>query len=214
MVEEPVIVVGCGPGTLEWIPPIARRTAEEAHVIAGVRRLLDLFPEAKGERIVLEGSMDGFLDKLAAHVYAGEKVVVLASGDVGLFSIARTLERKFGRKQCRRIPGISSMQVACAALDIDWHNAVILDAHGTVPDTPVEELIGADKLIVFLDKGVGWEWLVETATYLRDSHDIHLCENLGILGENIRRVPVDSLKEMKPPRLALAVLLWKGWHGD
>ncbi len=42
--DQSISIVGCGPGSLDYLTPAALRAIEEAEVLVGAIRLLDLFP--------------------------------------------------------------------------------------------------------------------------------------------------------------------------
>ncbi|MDR3672749.1 MAG: cobalt-precorrin-7 (C(5))-methyltransferase, partial [Holophaga sp.] len=129
----PCWVVGCGPGAPDLVTPRARRAAAQARLLAGAPRLLDLFPESGAERLGYDRGLAPFLQELAPHL--GRKaVVVLVSGDPGLASLAGTLARRFPDVPFRRLPGLSSVQLAFAEAGLDWIDARILRAHGALPD--------------------------------------------------------------------------------
>ena len=54
----PIVIVGCGPGSPEYLTAAAIRAVQEAEVLVGAQRLLDLFPEHPGERILMEAHTD------------------------------------------------------------------------------------------------------------------------------------------------------------
>ena len=43
-----IVIVGCGPGSPDYLTPLARRAVERAEVLVGASRLLDLFAEHPG----------------------------------------------------------------------------------------------------------------------------------------------------------------------
>ncbi len=112
--KKKIIIVGCGPGAEYYITPAAREAAQKADVLIVSRRLQELFPEIAAERIDSGIDVDGTLDTMAARRDAGLQVVLLATGDPGIASLAQPVVRRFGRENCEVIPGISSIQVAFA----------------------------------------------------------------------------------------------------
>ena len=118
-----IFVVGCGPGARSILPTL-RRAVAEAEALVGSRRLLDLFADGgRQERTVVEGDVAAALAAIETHRAAGRRVAVLVSGDPGLFSLARCVAERFGRANCRFIPGVSSVQLAFARLGLDWSDA-------------------------------------------------------------------------------------------
>ncbi|HWQ09702.1 MAG TPA: precorrin-6y C5,15-methyltransferase (decarboxylating) subunit CbiE [Holophaga sp.] len=202
----PCILSGCGPGAPDLVTPQVRRAALEASLLAGAPRLLDLFPESQAERLPYDQGLSTFLEVLAVHL--GRKpVTVLVSGDPGIASLAGTLERRFPHLPFRRLPGISSLQLAFAEAGLDWMEARMIRAHGSLP--PWEEtwnthrgpfgiLAGAEDSATFT---------AELATRLGRSR-IWRCERLGLGDQRVTRLtPAELAREGCDP---LSVLIVEG----
>src|SRR5512133_3948498 len=127
-----ISIIGCGPGSVEYVTPLARKIAREADVLVGARRLLDLFPETKAQCIPVQSRIEAVLDQME-ELLPEKRIVVLVTGDPGLLSLARPVIERFGRESCRVIAGVSSLQAAFAALGLDWYDALVIDAHGGLP---------------------------------------------------------------------------------
>ncbi|MEE9515133.1 MAG: SAM-dependent methyltransferase, partial [Candidatus Brocadiales bacterium] len=52
-IKNNVAVIGCGPGSISHMTVGGLRRIQEADVVVGSRRLLNLFPEVKAEKLVL-----------------------------------------------------------------------------------------------------------------------------------------------------------------
>jgi cobalt-precorrin-7 (C5)-methyltransferase len=192
--DNRIAIVGCGPGSLDYVTPAALKAIEEAELLAGAKRLLDLFPSTGVERLCLETSVPAFLDQLEARAGA-KRTVVLVSGDPGVFSLARHVIRRFGRDKCRVVPGISSLQVAFARLGLDWADARIVSAHQRDPE-PGPEVLRADKVAVFGGReGLG-RWIA--ANWLKAPCGLRffLCEDLTLDGERVREVAPEALASL------------------
>ena len=158
-----------------------RRAVAEAEALVGSRRLLDLFADGgRQERTAVEGDVAAALAAIETHRAAGRRVAVLVSGDPGLFSLARCVAERFGRANCRFLPGISSVQLAFARLGLDWSDARILSAHARAPQADVEELRRCDKLAVLGGGREGRQWIAAAAAALAETHEALLCENLSL----------------------------------
>lgn len=124
-----IIVVGIGPGSPDYMLPIASRTIADATVVVGSRRALDTFAAAGQRTKVIDKDIDGVLDFIAAQL-ACQHVVVLASGDPGFYSILAALRQRFAAETLAVIPGISSVQLAFARLAEVWQDAALISMHG------------------------------------------------------------------------------------
>lgn len=189
--EKYIFIVGCGPGSVEFLTLAALNAIENADVIVGAQRLLDLFPDSDGERIAVDADIDRVLNEIEEHGKA-KTVAVLVTGDPGIFSLARPVIARFGRERCCVIPGVSSLQEAFARLALDWHDAKIIDAHGADP----QEFPDGDKIAVFAGRKESCIWAERLGKKLGDGYRTFLCEDLTLPGERVREIsPGDLLKE-------------------
>jgi precorrin-6y C5,15-methyltransferase (decarboxylating) CbiE subunit len=196
MRPHPIVIVGCGPGSPEYLAPAALRAIQGAELLVGAKRLLDLFPSAGGERIVMDADAQGLLDEM--EVRAGSRAaVVLVTGDPGLFSLARSVIRRFGRERCRVIPGISSVQVAFARLCLDWADARIVSAHGGDPH-PDPSLWQADKIAVLGGREGSIRWIARAISQEPPGEwRLFVCENLTLDDERVREVEPSQLSSLE-----------------
>ncbi len=117
-------IAGLGPGAEKWITPEAMAALKTASDIVGYKTYLELVPDManspryhpSGNRVELERA-EKALD-LAAE---GKQVVLVTSGDPGIFAMAsavyEVLDTYPGRwpgVDVRVVPGISAMQAAAA----------------------------------------------------------------------------------------------------
>lgn len=125
---EPLYVIGIVPHRQAIAPDIAE-LIEKADVLAGGRRLLDLFKEHP-HRLELSTPLKKWLHKLQEHQAAGRRVTVLTSGDPNYFGLAKTLIRELGSDFVRLIPSPTTVQQAFARLKISWEKTKVVSLHG------------------------------------------------------------------------------------
>jgi precorrin-6y C5,15-methyltransferase (decarboxylating) CbiE subunit len=190
-----IVIVGCGPGATEYLPPVGRVAIDQAEVVVGAARLLEAFAPKCAERIVVGADVAAALDAMAGR----NNIVVLVTGDPGLASFARTVRERFGRASCRVIPGISSVQTAFARIGLDWEDACIVSAHNEVPS---RDLAGQKKIAVLAGGEKCRSWLVSLGV----GREIFVCENLTLPEERVRKVSVAELETM--PLVSLTVVLF------
>ena len=201
-----ITIIGCGPGSPEYMTPAARKAAMEANYLIGSRRLLDLVPYAKGERLENAGHASKVIELIEGKSAEG-KVAVLVSGDPGVSSLARPLIDKVGAENCRVIAGISSVQVAFAAIGHSWQEARIISAHGADPE---KDGPPADKYAVLLGRPESVKWVAAFTTRLEGEWDAWVCQNLTMENEMITKVDSDALEWVETTSLALVLLVRKG----
>jgi cobalt-precorrin-7 (C5)-methyltransferase len=203
--KKKIIIVGCGPGAESYITPAARAAAAKADVLIVSRRLMGFFPEVAAERIDSGVDIDGTLDAIAARREAGRQVVLLATGDPGIASLAQPVIRRFGRENCEVIPGISSIQVAFARLGLDWREVRIITAHSSDPEESADDLRDCGKIAVLGGRDGSLRWAAELIPGLGQDRRIFLCEELTLPSEKIREVRAGDL--IKIPVSTRAIIL-------
>lgn len=186
---EQIIITGCGPGGREYLTRAAEEAVAGADVLAGAPGLLGLFPDFPGRTLILAGDIPGFLHELEG---CGGVVAVLVSGDPGLFSLSRRVLEHFGTHRCRIIPGISSLQVACARLGLDWENTRIVSLHAPEDTPPVQDMLAFAQIAVFAGNGAHDTQFVALYQALRAGYRAMLCEDLTLPGERICELVEDN----------------------
>ena len=177
-----IVVVGAGQNLLtqEAISAI-----DSAEIIFGSKRAIEL--ARKHIKCEAREISDYTLKSLP------ENAVVLSTGDPMLSGLG-----KYAPKGDEIIPGISSLQLACARLRLDNENLVVISAHSRDSEHVKKQLfmeLEAGKNVFLLpDSSFG---AVEVADFLKSHHLsrwISVCERLGYPGERIDRGTTD-----KPP---------------
>ena len=200
-------IVGCGPGSVQYVTEAARQAVARADILVGGKRLLELFPDCPAERICVQCDIATILEQIAARHAAGRRIAVLVSGDPGLFSLARRVIQRFGRERCEVIPAVSSVQVAFARLGLDWADARIVSAHGRLPDISADDLGRADKIAVFAGTAEAIRWLIGMVGALDASHAAFLAENLTLDDERFRQVTPEQLGLIDAASLSIVLLI-------
>lgn len=203
--DKPITIVGCGPGSPEYLTDAARQAVNKAEILIGANRLLALFPEAKGKRVVVKADIAAALEFMDTHI-GQTPMVVLVTGDPGMHSLARPVVHRFGRNLCRIIPGISSVQAAFAATGLDWMNARILSAHGALPDIDHSELDAVDKIAVLAGSPTALRWIAELAEHLAPRR-IFVCEELTLPDEAVTEVTASELATMEASSRTVVLLV-------
>lgn len=208
MKAKPIRIVGCGPGSKEYLTPLAYKIVHEADVLVGAQRLLDLFPQTAAQLVPVSSHIEGLLDQLE-KISRQKRIVVLVTGDPGLLSLARLVIARFGRDSCRVIAGISSLQVAFAALGLTWHDALVIDAHGDLPQLDEAAVANTGKIAVYAGKKESFTWMAELARLLGSGYRVFLCANLTLPNETVREITADDLLEDGYPPLSVVIFVKK-----
>lgn len=207
-----ITIVGCGPGAREYLTSAAVEAVDRADVVLGAPRLLDLFPGSGARKIAIRRLKRNYrrLLSLIGLLSEERRVALLVSGDPGVHSLASAVAMKFGRENCRVIPGVSSIQYAFSKLAMRWDDAVILSIHGKEPKDLAQRIASAKKTAILTDDGDG---PARVAGLLEDGfdrhYDIYLCEALSLIEERIRKVGVEELRGCKAASLNLLIMVKK-----
>ena len=132
-----ISVVGIGPGSLDDMTYRARRTIEEATTVVGYKRYVDLIAELVEGKKVLDTGMTQEIDRCRAALQeasTGENVVVISSGDAGIYGMAGlVLELLVKMDDAEKpefggvIPGVSAMSAAAGLLGAPiMHDFVVI----------------------------------------------------------------------------------------
>lgn len=205
---KPILIIGCGPGSLEYVTPLAYKMAYQADILVGARRLLNLFPATMAKHIPVSAPIEKLLDQLE-KIPSDKKIVILVTGDPGLLSLAQPVITRFGRDSCRVIAGVSSLQTAFAALGLNWHDALVIDAHGDLPELSCCDFTASRKIAVYAGKKESFPWMAALGRLLGSAYRIFLCADLTLPGEIVREITVEKLSAEDYPTLSVVIFVKK-----
>ena len=107
-------VVGMGDDGPDGLAPAARAVVEQARVVVGGRRHLDLLGPGECERIPWPQPFSAFGETLER--LRGRAVCVLTTGDPTCYGIGSILVERFGLEAVRIVPAPSAFSLARARL--------------------------------------------------------------------------------------------------
>jgi cobalt-precorrin-7 (C5)-methyltransferase len=217
-------IVGVGPGSAEYVTPVAHKIVLEAQIVIGAQRSLDLFSgDISGETYVLTAkNLNVLLSFAIESTKKGKNVVILSTGDPGFSGLLKSVlnTKLIASSEIVVVPGVSAVQVCAAKLGLCWDETCLFTFHsGNVDDARKTELVaclktGRDAILLpdaknFLPK--------EIAVYLVNSGfnpntSVFICENLTL---NTERVVKTSLKDVLTVDFdALCVMVIKAKRED
>lgn len=142
-----VSVVGVGADGWSGLAQASREVVLRADVLLGGRRHLQLVPESAAVRepwpSPLLPSLPGLLDR-----YAGQRVVVLASGDPLVSGIATEIVALLGPSQVEVHPAPSSVSLARARMGWSAESSDVVTLVGRDPDALRRHLSPGRRLLV------------------------------------------------------------------
>ena len=199
-------IVGCGPGSKEYLTAAAERIVDEADVIVGSPGLLALFPEARGEKLAIEDVYKR-LEKVG-QIYRQKKTVLLVTGDPGVHSMARLAIERLGRENCEVVPGISSVQLAFARAGLVWDEARVVSYHGGEGGN-IREIVNTKAHVAILTDGKSTPAKIaeELLEHCRPGRPVILCERLSLPGEKIKEMTLQALKDVAADSPNIVILV-------
>lgn len=188
-------IVGIGPGSKEYLTFKAVTTVESSDIIIGSKRALDLFENVIKEKIYLDASNVKESVKYGIEkVKEGFNVTMLSTGDPGFSGLLKTVQSAGKNFDIEVIPGISSIQLCAARLQIPWDKADLITMHGKgvsielfskinngrptiiLPNLKIEEIVR-----LLLDKGID------------PGKKVAVCERLGYDDERLIKTSLGNL---------------------
>lgn len=140
-------VIGVGPGTDQYLLPIALEKAKECDLLLGSERALDLFQHLVIPTIQYSQNLLSHLEQFKADQLVG----VVVAGDPGFYSLLAFFRRHFPEECIEVIPGISSVQYLFAKIATPWQDYHLTSCHGREIDNLVELLQDSNKLVLLTD---------------------------------------------------------------
>ena len=191
---DKVYIIGVGAnGSL---PPGGLKLVEEADILFGGERLLEMFSSA-GQKVVIKGNLSEVSEQIKSNL-GRKQMVVLASGDPNFYGIAKYLVGKLGKEACGIIPNVSSMQLAFARIKESWEDAAFVSVHGREVGEVLKVLSQSRKVAVLTDER--WnpaavaQFLLERGI---NELEAYLCEDLGTEKEKVTKTGLLELSQMK-----------------
>ena len=198
-------VIGAGIAGHEGFTPQALDLIDQAELLLGSDRLLRLFPDFSGEKLVVGKKLAGVVTRIQN---AECRVVVLASGDPLFFGIGRYLLRNLPDELIEFLPNVTSVQYAFAKIREPWDDAVFISAHGRDLKDAVDRIVANDKSAVLTDEiNTPGAIARELLSRRRGGYKAYLCENLGTEDERIRVTDVKGLLEFEAAPLNVLLLI-------
>ncbi len=168
-----IIVAGAGTGSLT---PEVNKAMCEADIVFTDRRFHELIPAGKN---VIDIRNYAEIESLDGNI------LILVSGDPGIFSLLPIVKKRFPHDNITVIPGISSLQAICAYAGETWHNAAILSGHGrTLNAGKFLNTVERTRItILFCDRNISPSWACDELACIPDI-DVFIGSCIGSADES------------------------------
>jgi cobalt-precorrin-7 (C5)-methyltransferase len=201
-------LVGSGPGSSDYLTTAAIKVAESVDVLVGSQRALDLFPGFVGDTLVLRArNMDEMMKKSITLVDEGKTVAILSTGDPGFSGVLKPILNLRDDLDIEVVPGISSLQLAAARLQLPWDQVNLLTLHGKGNSEVILDLLDNGKpTIVLPDFRVEKlaQFLLENGT--RPERKVAVCEKLTYPDERLFKGRLEEVAHMEFSYLCVMVI--------
>ncbi len=191
-------VVGMGPGSKDYVLPLAKKEIENARILIGGKRILADYANKNQEIFPITKDIESVVNFIKKNI--NSDIVVMVSGDPGYYSLLDTIRENFPQNLIKVIPGISSLQVAFARLNLPWHNAKFLSFHGRIPKDK-DLIFEKDKILGLLTDGVynsqKIAQVLENFNWNKNASFI-VFERLSYDDEKITKMTLDEAKNSAP----------------
>ena len=192
-------IVGIGPGFTEYLTIKARNVVESSDILIGSKRALELFSDLNNEKIELgAGNMEEIFRLAVSKACQGSSVALLSTGDPGFSGVLKPILKLENKIDIEVVPGISSVQICAAKLQIPWDDANIITMHGKGISNEIMSMLSNGKPTIILpNKSVEdlVNFLLEND--VDPARKIALCEKLTYSDERILKTSLKELSNKK-----------------
>jgi cobalt-precorrin-7 (C5)-methyltransferase len=214
-------IVGVGPGSPDYVTPAARKAVQQAQVVIGAQRSLNLFTDdIKGETLVLTAkNLNDALKQAAESAQKGKNTALLSTGDPGFSGLLHTVLESglFTGIEVNVVPGVSSLQACAARLAMSWDDARLFTFHeGDVGEKAKQELLtalkeGRSTMLLpdpraFSPKEIA-SYLIKAS--LDKKTPVYICENLTLENERVTSTSLEQVAEQTFGSLCVMVIKLK-----
>lgn len=188
-------IIGIGPGSEDYLTVKSKKIVDSVEVLMGSKRALKLFPKSSAEKIELDPkNIQKSFKHAISMVKDGKSVALLSTGDPGFSGILKPILNLSGSVDVEVVPGISSIQLCAAKLQIPWDDVNLITLHGKgISDELLEALKNEKTTMVLPNFNVK-----ETALFLLDNgvdpeRKVAVCDKLSYPDERIVKKPLKKV---------------------
>ncbi len=184
-----IYVVGLGPGSTDYLTPLASKLIAQCDWLVGADRQLLAVSKHAGREHKLDKKLTDLVNWLMEHQAAN--IVVLASGDPMLYGIAKYLNQQLGKDKVQVVSGISSMQYLFARIGLDMNDVYLTSSHGKTPD--FDFVMQHNKVALVTDDKIGPYQIAQEIVQRGLQRTLIIGENLSYPDEQITLLPADQV---------------------
>lgn len=207
-----VNIVGIGPGNPDLLTGAAHQAIARSNILLGDKRMLAAF--ADSSKTVYDTIKTEAIALVAAKADpAKDELAVLVSGDVGFFSLAKTISGKLPDCECVRYCGISSLVYFASQLQLSWDDAKIVSMHGRTQN--LVAAVAQNKKVFSLTGGDNSPQALcaQLCEHGLGQVQVYVGENLSYPEEKITSGTAEEISALKFPSLSVMMILNEDANG-
>ena len=201
-----VNIIGIGPGNPELLTGAARQAIARSNILIGDKRMLSAF--AENNKKIYDTIKTSKIAAIAANADpVQDELAVLVSGDVGFFSLAKTISGKLPDCECKRYVGISSLVYFAGQLAMSWDDAKIVSMHGRQQN--LVAAVAHNHKVFSLTGGENspQKLCAELCCHGLEQVQVYVGENLSYLEEKITSGTAAEISAMEFPSLSVMMVI-------
>ncbi|OQY05978.1 MAG: hypothetical protein B6I22_06605 [Desulfobacteraceae bacterium 4572_123] len=169
-----------------------------ADVLVGGKRLLDYFQDSPAEKMIVGGNLKQVVALIEQRIKAGDRIVVLCSGDPLFFGMGSLLAKSLGKQNIRVHPNITSVAAAFSKIGESWQDTCVLSFHGRNPEKKLMTATSAMNKIALLTDPVHTPGQIAGLLVRHNITGFEICilENLGGPREKIGWYTLEQAAQM------------------
>lgn len=203
---DKVIIAGVG-GNAQNLLPETRKAIENADVLFGTKRILDMFCDVKAERIPFKNPKNTILD-VKNFAKSGKKVVILASGDPNFNGVADYVRREIGKENVCVLPHLSSVQLAFTRIGEKWDDAALTTIHARPIEDSINVIIKNRKTAILTDNEHTPAKLAEKLIEAGFSGlTFYVCEELETENEKVHKLRLEQVPDKEFSELNVVIVI-------
>lgn len=200
-------VVGIGPGDVSYCLLGLEQWCQEADLILGSSRHLQVVPLAYQDKCQQAPKKLSALAELLATYPLEQQLVYLVSGDPLIYGLGKWLSERFTGRVVLH-PGISSMQYLASRICLPMNDAYLTSSHAKQPNFDL--LMSLPKVFMVTDQLIGPYEIAQEAVKRGLNKLLVIGEQLSYSDEKIRILPASQV-EPSDYQMNVVVVLDEGY---
>ncbi|WP_195892860.1 precorrin-6y C5,15-methyltransferase (decarboxylating) subunit CbiE [Bacillus massiliigorillae] len=181
--------------------PLYQSWIEDSEVLVGGERVLEFFPDYKGEKIIIKNGLKQLTERLLEEK---RSTVILASGDPLFYGIGGYLSKKM---KLEIYPYLSSIQLAFARMGESWQDAYFASVHGRSMKGLAQRIDGKAKVVLLTDENNNPNVIADyLLRFGMTEYEAFVAENIESENERFGWYDLEMMKQEKFSPLNVVIL--------